>query len=233
MSKRTFKTYIHKVLRYYFISVAALIILLCVLSWILGIYIDGIEGILTERGLRWVFSNSIENFRSVPLAEMILGFIALSVLRESGIQHSYPFHNSLKQKRAFQITAICCVVFISIITLLLFLPSAILLSAFGTIENSPFIKGLFGTIVLLCVIAGNVYGYTSGRFVTLDDFIRAHTNIFSSITSYFILLFLSSQLMGCLQYTEIFAITGDNGIILHCFEFILYYIPLVFYLLLL
>lgn len=227
-----YKDHIRRVLQCYLWSIVGMLFLLLFVSWVLSIYVEGVEGLLTARGIRWMCSNIIPNFASVHLAKLLLGLMSVSVLRESGIFHTVHGRISLKQKRALQITGIAVLVVLGFFSMLLFLPNAILLSAFGTVGNSAFSKGGDGLLMCLVIFIGNVYGYTSGRFASISDFVQAHAAIFSLLANYFVLLFLASQLICSLEFTGILLLIGDNDVWLFVLKGFLYYVPLLLYILL-
>ena len=224
------KRFISKVLHGYIVAIAVMLVGLLFASLVLSIYVDGVEGLLTPHGIRWMCSNIVTNFASIPLAQIVLGLMAISVLKDSGILNTMRGGLSMKQKRALQITGIAVLVIIVLFLLLLFMPDAVLLSAFGTVKNSALSKGFFGLIDCLAILVGNIYGYTSGRFVALRDHVQAHVSIFATFGSCFVLLFLASQLVGCVEFTDILPVLGDNGTMLSVLKGLLYYIPLVCYL---
>ena len=228
----TYKDYIRRILRCYYWSISILLLLLLLASWVLSIYVDGVQGLLTARGIRWMCSNIVPNFASVHLAKMLLGVMAISVLHESGIIRTLHGHVSLKQQRALFITGGVVVFVLGLFSLLLFLPNAVLLSAFGTFSHSAFSKGFYGLLMCLAILAGNVYGATVGRFVGVHDFVQAHVSIFSTLSSYFVIVFLASQFMGCLEFTGILPLLGDDGTALYILRGCLYNLPLLLYILL-
>ena len=228
----TYKDYIRRFLHGYFLCVVIALVLLLFSSWVLSIYVDGVEGLLTARGIRWLCINIVPNFASVHLAKMLLGLMAISVLRESGIIGTLRGHISLKQKRALQITGISALIIVLLFSLLLFLPNAVLLSALGTFHNSAFSKGFYGILMCFAIFIGNVYGYTSGRFLTMRDFVHGHVAIISHLSNYFVMIFFASQLVGCLDFTGILPLLGDDGTALKLIRGFLYNIPLLFYILL-
>ena len=227
-----YKDHIRRVLRYYYWGVVILLLLLLLSSWLLGIYVDGVQGLLTPRGIRWMCSNIVPNFASVHWAKILLGVMAVGVLNESGLFRTLRGHISLKQQRALLITGGVVVFVLSLFSLLLFLPNAVLLSAFGTFSHSAFSKGFYGLVMGLAILIGNVYGATMGRFVSMRDFVQAHVAIFSTVASYFVIVFLASQFVGCLEFTGILTLLGDDGMGLHILQEILYHLPLLLYILL-
>ena len=137
---------------------------------------------------------------------------------------------SLKQRRAALITLTAAVALLILFSLLLILPHAVLLSAFGTISHSALAHGWYGLLALYLIVISNIYAYTSGRLYTLADFLQAHTSLIRSISPYFILLFLSSQLVACLDYTALLTFLGMPSHVQALLTYILYYLPLVLYL---
>ncbi len=228
----TYKDYILRILKYLFWGVLIGLVLLLFVSWVLSIYVDGVQGLLTYRGIRWMCVNIVPNFSEVHIAKMLLGLMAMSVLRESGILRTFRSHLSLKQRRALQITGVSVLVVLSLFSLLLLLPNAVLLSAFGSIQHSAFSKGLYGLIACLTIFIGMVYGYTSGRFSTMHDFVHAHVSIFSAMPNYFVMLFFASQFLGCLNFTGILPLLGDDGTVFHILKGLLYNGSLLLYILL-
>lgn len=227
------KLFIRNVLHGYFVGIVIMLIVLLFASLVLSIYVDGVEGLLTPRGIRWICSNIMTNFASVPLAHILLGLMAISVLRESGILAISSSRISMKQKRALQITFIAVLVVIALFLLLILMPDAVLLSAFGTLRNSALSKGAFGLVACLAILVGNVYGYTSGKFVSIRDYVQAHVSVFSTLGGFFVLLFLSSQFIGCIEFAGILPLLGDDGNMLAVLKGLLYDVPLILYILLL
>ena len=227
-----YKLYIRRLLQAYFWCIVLALVLLLFVSWVLSIYVDGVSGLLTARGIRWLCISIVPNFASVHLAKILLGLMAISVLKESRIMSTCRGHVSLKQKRALQITGVAILLVGCLFSLLLFLPNAVLLSAFGTFHGSAFSKGLDGILMCLVIFVGNVYGYTSGRFITMRDFVQAHVSIFSTVANYFVILFFASQLVGCVDFTGILPLLGDDGTVFYWMQGVLYNVPLLLYILL-
>ncbi|MDE5550332.1 MAG: hypothetical protein K2I99_03105, partial [Bacteroidaceae bacterium] len=125
----SYKDYIRRILRCYYWSIVVLLLLLLLASWVLSIYVEGVQGLLTPRGIRWMCSNIVPNFVTVHLAEILLGVMAISVLCESGIIRTLCGRVSLKQQRALLMTGGVGVFVLGLFSLLLFLPNAVLLSA--------------------------------------------------------------------------------------------------------
>lgn len=213
------------------VSIALLLTALFILSWLVSIYVDGVNGLLTVRGIRWYVGNGWLNFKSAPVVEIASALSAFSVLRESRIHQAFSAQRTIKQSYALRVTLIAAVLILALIGLLLFLPKALLLSSFGTIENSPFSHGAFGLLILFFIAIGSLYGFISGRFLRLHDFIHSLTSIFRTASSYFLLLFLSSQFITCLDYTDLILLfTQREHLVLTILTIALYYLPLLAFL---
>lgn len=210
-------------------AVAVTMLLLLPLSWVLSIYFDGVHALLDPRGIRWMCSHIVSNFSAVPLAQILLAAMTLGVLRHSGIVQAFRSTATLKQKRALQITVVSAVLLLALFSLLLFLPDAILLSAFGTIAHSPLSRGLYGLMACFFLFVGSMYGYTSGRFATLRHFVHAHAAFFPALGECVLLLFLSGQLIGSLDYTGMLSMSGTGAWVLQTLKIALFYIPPLLY----
>lgn len=223
------KTVVRKRMHYLLVVVMTMQLLLCLVSWIMGIYVDGVKGLLTSQGIRWFVSSTMTNFHSVPFAEIICGLMVFSALRESGL-FKFRFRKmSLKQRRAMLTTVVFASSFVCLFLILLLFPHSVLLSALGTLSESPFAKGAYGIVLTFLLMIANVYGYTSGRFVSLHDFVHAHVFIFRNVSSYFILLFLSSLFINSIDYTDMLTFAGNESSLLFLVRLVFYYLPLPLY----
>ena len=97
---------------------------------------------LSADGLRWMVAMVLENVKHSPVIEVLLGTMTLSTLTESGFLpvclSLFRINKtlSLKKKRAFQISMVVLVLILILIGLMVFLPGAVLLSAFGTYHGT-------------------------------------------------------------------------------------------------
>lgn len=197
-------------------------VVVIVASWIGNIYDAGWRNLMSEDGIRWSVSQFIPNIEAAPVGLILLILITVSILVESGLLRAFR-RRSLKKNRAMSVTILVFLLLCGLISFMLFLPDAILLSPFGTIAESPFMQGLCGIICLIIIIVSNVYGYSSGRFVHFSDAITAHTIFIMHSASYFVSLILSAELLACLNYTGMI-VEGTFAFILT--SYILYIVPL-------
>jgi len=182
------------------------ILCLVIVSWIGSIYGWGMNSMLSTYGLRWMVAMGLENFKHAPVEEVLLGTMTLSTLSESGflsactslfsLKKSY----SLKKKRAFQMSMIVLALLLVLIFTATFLPGAVLLSAFGTYQGSAIQMGLYPLVLLILVCVGITYGHASGTFSNASDTVRAIVFLPSRIATFFVTMFMASQLIGCFHY---------------------------------
>lgn len=225
-------THLRPFLHAYALTMLTAYALLLLSSWVVSIYVEDVNALLSPRGIRWMCSSVVSNFASAPLAVSLMAMMAVGVARKSGIGSISPKRMTLKKKAALRITSVVALVIMALFSLLLFSPHAVLLSAFGTISNSSFSHGCLGLLVLYVIVVCSVYGYTSGHFSSIDDIIDAHASLLSSAGSLFVCLFLASQFVGAIGYTAVMEVMGDDGAWLSALSALVYYLPLAVSLLL-
>ena len=204
-------------------------------SWVSSLYIDeSVRSLLNSDGIRWSVANIITNLNAVPFATVCSLLICAGVLCESGLVSTIitllverNWHNgsvSLKQRRALTLVAFF-VEFCAVCVVLQYIfRGSLLLSAFGTYHDSPLSRGWQGLLIVFLIIIGNVFGYASGRLVSVVDFINAHTFFLRKCAGYFIVAFVSAELLACIKYT---GLLGDDAVTV--LSYILFYFPLLSY----
>lgn len=212
-----------------------LIMLACIplvafLSLIGGVYGVNVRSLVGSDGLRWSVSHCVLNIGMARFQYVIFALIGLGVLVESGLPAVARGHWSLKQRRAFMLTVIVVVICTSLILGMILFRGGPLLSAVGTVANSSFLEGLPGMIILLMILAGNVYGYTSGRFVSLADTIDAHVSLLRAMAPYFLTLVIASELVACIRYVFMISPSDKASFLMIVIENVLFYLPLLLHL---
>lgn len=191
-------------------------------SWIGNIYDAGWRNLLSADGIRWTVSQFIPNMEKAPVGLIVFILITVSILVESGLLSAF-HRRSLKKNRAMSVTLFVFLLLCGLVSLMLFLPDAILLSPFGTISESPFMEGLCGIICMIIIIASNVYGYSSGRFIHLTDALTAHTIFIMHSAPYFVSLILSAELLACVNYI---GMIDEGTFLFKLIAYIIYIVPL-------
>ena len=193
-------------MRYTPLILLLLIVLTAILSWLGSVYDWGLHSLLDAEGLRWMLTHVIENVRLSPWVEIVMGLCALSILAESGLPQVFTprfwrrSHRSLKKMRALQITTVCFVFVVLGTLYFVLMPSSSLLSALGHFSQSPLYYGFYSLSVIVVTLLSVIYGYTSGRFLSLVDVVQAMVYMPVAVASYFITLFFAAQIVACRHY---------------------------------
>jgi len=218
------------------LALLAALPLVAIVSWICSMYYYGsVNSLLDADGIRWSISNMVTNLYDAPVVNTLIFLICTSLLWESGFMGTlYTVIRemkwntgsvSLKQRRALMFTLCVFEVMMVLFLIQVFAPGSMLFSAFDTYENSALSQGIWGLVTVLIIILGNVYGYSSGKLVTKNDFVNAHTKHISLSAGYFITIFLAAELLACLKYIGL--LSEEFTTVL---SYILYYVPLAVHL---
>ncbi len=183
-----------------------LIVLTAILSWLGSVYDWGLHSLLDAEGLRWMLTHVIDNVRQSPWVEIVMGLCSLSVLSESGLLQVFTpcfwrrSQRSLKKMRALQVTAVCFVFLVLCTLYFVLMPTSPLLSAFGRFSQSPLYYGFYSLSLIVVTLLSVIYGYTSGRFLTLVEVAQAMVYVPVALAEYFITIFFAAQFVACLHY---------------------------------
>ena len=180
-----------------------LIILVVLCSWVGSAVGVNMRSLFSADGLRWAFSHFVPNLADAPWAQLLIGITTLSIIIQSGILHSISRQATLKQKRALSLAILVFVVECIVMLSLLLPPAGVLLSPLGTIANSPLEYGWYGMLCVGLIIICNVFGLSSGRFVSMADIIEAHIALLHRLMPSVPPLIILSQLIAILDYTRL------------------------------
>jgi hypothetical protein len=169
------------------------------------------------------------------------------------MRHQRKYHPEDSTKRAFKIALVILVTLglwnmpaewygiqnltviqqriIAIFAFATLLPSALLLHPLGTLSHSPFTRGLPSVAFIIVIITADIYGYTSGRLLTVADVVKADTQLIADIASYFLSFIIIAQMVACFDYSQVFLLIDDNSNLWFLiFEYAVYLIPLLLHL---
>lgn len=175
--------------------------LLAIISWIGSTWGWGMRNLVSADGIRWFVSNFIINIKESPVGVMFLTLLAIGAVNKSGMLVMFSRKWSLKQKRAFSITLLVAVLIVLLVLGLTFVGDGVLLSPFGSVENSPLLEGLIWIILVSLILLANIFGYTSGRFMTLADMLKADTSMICSGRYDFVVYIMVAEICGCISFT--------------------------------
>lgn len=131
-------------------------VLLFLLSWFVSVIMPqlGINSLLTEEGIRWIFRHAESSLLSPALVWLLFGAIAWGSVR------------GLKKwsRIAAYATILSAIIYILVIAFLAFVPSAPLLNVTGSLFPSAFSQSLSAILCVGVCICSYVYGLVSGEY---------------------------------------------------------------------
>ena len=203
------------------------LLLLALFTWTASIYGLDVVNLLSADGIRWMFSNVTENITRSPLPILLLTLMALSALDGSGLLYALRGKPNAKQKNALIISLVILLLSAGVIACMILLPGALLLNPLGTFSHSPFTRGIPTVSLIIVIITADIYGYTSGRLLTVADVVKADTQLISDIAGYFLSFIIIAQMVGCFEFSKVFNLIHDGEVWFMVFKYLVYLIPLI------
>ena len=193
----------HKFQKYLLIVELLLLPVIAILSWIFSLYTPMIRSLLHPNGIRWIATHIIRNFTSLPIGEIILCLIALSLLSALNPRTLFDRKATQKEKRAHLFAFLMLLMNILVVVFFTFFPPYVLLNFLGTLSDSPFIDGIPAFIFIAIETTCCTYAYTSGKMTTIQDFAQVHSSMLIKFSPFFIHLFLIAQIIGWVKFSNI------------------------------
>ena len=224
-------------------SILYLIILvfLVLFSWIGSVYglmlPNGvlIPNLLGADSIRYFVRHSIEHIAAAPFVEVILLFIMISAVEQSGLW-CY-FSNAVRERTlptltrrqsyAMRVSFIVFVICLIIVAMGFIGPQGNLLSVTGHVAGGPFAQGwlpLFCVCVFLPCIC---YGWLSGIWSSERAVLSAMAVSITRYSSYFVTLVVASQLMAAVRYLQLFDFLSWGDTALSICSILVYGLPLL------
>ena len=153
-----------------YIALALLLaeVVLIFLSWLLSAALpaSGVRSMLSGEGLRWLMGQYGEMLATPLLSWIILAAMAIGCLRSCGLwHHSQPL--TYRERHALLIGGGALLLCLLSVSLLTFMPHAVLRSVTGALFPSPFSYSLVPVLSFSLCIFGIVYGVVAGTFRSL------------------------------------------------------------------
>lgn len=201
-------------------------ILIVITSWISNMYGEAVRNILSAEGIRHAIKYAMHNFEAASPASLLYIAAGYGIVMKSGICRLLRHVNrlSLRQRSAVGVTVFIGLLYLVLVGLGLFLPHAILLGVTGHIERSAFSEGWVYVTTTFFLLVGIVYGISAGIFHKLDDIIKGLCAGMALFAPCFIVLFLGTQLLSFLVYSDIFSLNVGDTSFLYC-KIIVLYLP--------
>ena len=165
-----------------------------------------IRSMLGSDGLRWLFGTLSVNFNSIGLVWILLVGIAIGTFVKSRLLYVIVSH---KQTNSYERMAlfVCLwevICMIAVMTLLAFIPHAILLSSIGTLFPSSFSASIVPTATFCIVVVALTYGCITGTFHSFESVFLAMCNGISFIAPVMIAYIAISELYSSVQWVFMF-----------------------------
>lgn len=145
-------------------------VVLALLSWMLAAMMtDGIRPLLSGEGIRWCFTHFADTFSSPLFSWMLLLAMAWGVLRYGGLLLLRPRE---RRRLGLQVAIMVLLAYALLLMLLTLLPHALLLSALGSLHDSPFSRALLPIIAFGLTLCGVSYGIAVRSISSFTDVCR-------------------------------------------------------------
>ena len=203
------------------------IIVITVISWLGSVYGWQMNNLISENGLRWFIAYFMLNIKQAPWEYIILFSCTISIVKESDILNLKRKQIFLKQKRAYMFTVMMAGAIIIFMTVFMLMSGNMVLSAFGTFNNSPLQNGLVPIFLFFIILLSITFGYASGRFANFEEMIKASVNLIANIAGYFVTFIIAAQLFAIINYVLFDAQpwTDRMTTIYYTVAFIVFWIP--------
>lgn len=203
------------------------IIVVTVISWLGSVYGWQMNNLISENGLRWFIANFMLNIKQAPWEYIILSSCTISIVKESDILNFKRKQIFLKQKRAYMFTVMTAVAIVIFIMAFMFMSGNMVLSAFGTFNNSPLQNGLVPIVLFFVILLSITFGYASGRFANFEEMVKAGVNLIANIAGYFVTFIIAAQLFAILNYVLFDAHVWNDKMMMiyYVVAFIIFWLP--------
>lgn len=160
-------------------------------SWIVNAMLpdSGVSSMLSSEGIRWFIGGFSSFVLSPYLSWIILIGMAYGMFCRSGLRSATYHSDSFQMRLGFQVAAVVFVVLVLALSLLSFLPHAILVNANGKLLDSSFSRGFVPAACFIVTMTSFVYGVCVQRFRSVHSVFSAMKNGITVVTPLFIVYF--------------------------------------------
>ena len=179
-------------------ALALLQLLLVFTSWLLSaMMVDGVRSLLSSEGLRWFFGSFATMLASPSLVYLLLLSVAYGALRRSRLLRK---PETYRDRTALRVVLIVFIVYVGVVMLLTAVPHAILLSATGRLLHSPFSRAFIPLVAFGLLLLSCVYGWLSGRFLSIADIAEALCEGIARCAPLFLLYIFAVEFIQSLRF---------------------------------
>lgn len=192
--------YVYKIGGWLALALAALQLLLGIVSWILTAAMpeDFAHSLLSPEGIRWFFGSFVDDLASPVLVWLLLLSMACGTIHASGLLR---FNRSVyRQRIALRLVLIELLVFVGVMLVLTIVPHAILLNVMGGLWDSSFTHSLIPYVCLAMIVMGISFGVMSDRLKSVEEVFLAVTCGIGMSAPLFLIYVLANQLYYSIIY---------------------------------
>ena len=186
-----------------FVTVATVILaaawcLVALLSWLLSaLMVGGVRPLLSGEGVRWLFAHSADTLSSPFLAWLLTAALACGCVSGSRLLKG---EGAYRRRAALRVATAALMLYAAVIALLTVPPHAVLLSATGTLADSPFSRAIVPVASLGVAIFSVAYGIAAHTMATATDMTEALVEGLRGAAPLILMYIMAAQLAHTLLY---------------------------------
>lgn len=192
--------------------------------------VEQVQNLLTADALRWQLRHVLPHYLATPaLGVVMILFLGGGLLFHSGwvttLGKLFSSRTLLtrKEKRGFLFSLMVGVIYSVLLFSITYAPLTLLRSVTGSLQNSPFLEGIYYLVSVGLGLMGIVFGYTSGSMHNDRDIVAGMTLLFVRCANYFVILFFLSHFFLTLKQSDFFdALSVENEFVELVFTFFSY-----------
>ena len=179
--------------------------ILVLVSWLLSATMtEGVRSLLSSEGVRWLAVHITDTLLTPLLAWMLLASMAWGCVRRSRLLRSLTHHQSYRERLAIRMTVLSTAAYVCVVSLLVAVPHAVLLSATGRLWPSPFSAAIVPILCFGTTLVAIVYGLVGRHFRSVADICQAFVYGLTEWASLFFLYVLAAQFFSSLRFVFTF-----------------------------
>ena len=192
-----------KITTYSVVTLAILLILLVIGSWLVSILFPALEvrSMISGEGARWFLGTYSSFLASAPTSWMVIIGVTWGVMSESGmIRCVADKHRKYRERLALYSAIVLFSLYVIAVALLSVVPHAVLLSADGNLFPSPFSRSIIPMSRFGLFLSSAIFGIISGNTPRPSDVVLAMLSGITSVAPILVIWLFLSQFVMSLRF---------------------------------
>ena len=192
-----------KITTYSVVTLAILLILLVIGSWLVSILFPALEvrSMISGEGARWFLGTYSSFLASAPTSWMVIIGVTWGVMSESGmIRCVADKHRKYRERLALYSAIVLFSLYVIAVALLSVVPHAVLLSADGNLFPSPFSRSIIPLSGFGLFLSSAIFGIISGNTPRPSDVVLAMLSGITSVAPILVIWLFLSQFVMSLRF---------------------------------